>query len=92
MCRHTVQGVCMGDTVRTLQQLSQVLRAHRKQKGLTQKAAGEGVGLLPKTISALEQHANGSSLDSLFRLLSALNLELVVQERSVTRQANGPEW
>ena len=82
----------MGDVVRTPQQLSQVLRSHRKQIGVTQKVAGEGVGLLPKTISALEQHAEGSSLESLFRLLSALNLELVIQERAVTRQPDGPEW
>jgi HTH-type transcriptional regulator/antitoxin HipB len=82
----------MGDIVRTPQQLSQVLRFQRKQMGVTQKVAGESVGLLPKTISALEQRAEGSSLESLFRLLSALNLELVVQERTVTRQADGPEW
>jgi HTH-type transcriptional regulator/antitoxin HipB len=82
----------MGDIVRTPQQLSHVLRAHRKQKGFTQKVAGEGVGLLPKTISALEQHADGSSLDSLFRLLSALNLELVIQEIPASRGPEGPEW
>ena len=82
----------MGDIVRTPQQLSHVLRSCRKQNKLTQKVAGEGVGLLPKTISALEQHADGSSLDSLFRLLSALNLELVVQERSASRRSDGAEW
>jgi HTH-type transcriptional regulator/antitoxin HipB len=82
----------MGDVIRTSRQLSQVLRAHRKMKGITQKVAGEGVGLLPKTISALEQHSAGSTLESLFRLLSALNLELVIQERAVTRQSDGPEW
>jgi len=82
----------MSDIARTPQQLSQILRFHRKQMGITQKVAGGSVGLLPKTISALEQHAEGSSLESLFRLLSALNLELIVQQRAVTPQPDGPEW
>lgn len=82
----------MGDIVRTPQQLSQVLRAHRKRKKMTQRLAGEGVGLLPKTISALEQKPGGSSIESFFRLLSALDLELVVQQKAASRPAEGPEW
>jgi len=82
----------MGDIVRTPQQLSQVLRVHRKRKQLTQHLAGKDVGLLPKTISALELKPGGSSIESLFRLLSALDLELVVQEKAESRQADGPEW
>ena len=82
----------MGDIVRTPQQLSQVLRAHRKRKKMTQRLAGEGGGLLPKTLSALEQKPEGSSIESFFRLLSALGLELVVQEKAASRQPDGPEW
>ncbi|MEO5372219.1 MAG: hypothetical protein H7833_19290 [Magnetococcus sp. DMHC-1] len=82
----------MEDIVRLPRQLSQVLRAHRKRKHLTQYRAGQSVGLLPKTISALETRPEGSSIASLFRLLSALDLELVVQERHPSRQDDGPEW
>ena len=82
----------MRDVIRTPQQLSQVLRAHRKKKQLTQRFAGKDVGLLPKTISALELKPEGSSIESLFRLLSALDLELVVTEKGTSRPTNGPEW
>ncbi|GIK70920.1 MAG: hypothetical protein BroJett020_22150 [Bacteroidota bacterium] len=82
----------MGDIIRTPQQLAQVLRAHRKRVKLTQQLAGKNVGLLPKTISALEQKPEGSSIESLFRLLSALNLELVLQEKAISSHHDGTEW
>lgn len=82
----------MGDIIRTPQQLAQVLRAHRKREKLTQQLAGKNVGLLPKTISALEQKPEGSSIESLFRLLSALNLELVLQEKAISGHHDGTEW
>lgn len=82
----------MGDIVRTPQQLAQALRAHRKRRKLTQQLAGRNVGLLPKTISALEQRPEGSSIESLFRLLSALNLELAIQEKAISSRSDGPEW
>lgn len=82
----------MGDVVRTPRQLAQVLKAHRKQMRLTQREASEKVGLLPKTVSALELRPGASSLDSFFRLIAALNLELVVQERAASRPAGDAEW
>jgi len=82
----------MEDVVRTPQQLSQVLRAYRKKKGLTQQLAGKGVGLLPKTVSALELKPDGSSIESLFRLLSALELELVVRTKGSSRSSGGVDW
>lgn len=82
----------MGDVIRTPQQLSQMLRAHRKKKKLTQQLAGKDVGLLPKTVSALELKPEGSSIESLFRLLSALDLEMVVREKGTSRPSGGPEW
>lgn len=83
----------METVARTPQQLSQILRAQRKSRGMTQGSAGTGVGLLPKTISALETRPEGSSIESLFRMLSALNLELVIREKSPAgRDQAGSEW
>jgi HTH-type transcriptional regulator/antitoxin HipB len=79
--------------VRTPQQLAQTLRAQRARKQLTQVLAGKNVGLLPKTISALEQKPEKSSVESLFRLLSALGLELVIRDKpTVSQETSGPEW
>ena len=69
-------------TVHTPQQMAQVLQGQRKSKRLTQKTAGARVGLLPKTISALELSPERSNIESLFKLLSALELELVLQPKS----------
>jgi HTH-type transcriptional regulator/antitoxin HipB len=83
----------METVARTPQQLAQVLRAQRAKKQLTQALAGKHVGLLQKTVSALEQKPEKSSIESLFRLLSALGLELVIREKSAVEQVpSGPEW
>lgn len=66
----------------TPEQLAAVLRGQRLANGLTQKQAGSKVGLLPKTISALESDPGRSSVASLYKLLSALDLELVLKPKS----------
>ncbi len=67
-------------------QLAQALRCQRIAKRLTQQRAGAGVGLLPKTVSALETAPHRSTVKSLFKLLAALDLELVLR----TRGDDGP--
>ena len=80
-------------TVHTLQQLAQALRSQRSSKRLTQKVAGAPVGLLPKTVSALESSPERSSVESLFKLLSALELELVLRPKSSKLdQPTSSEW
>ncbi|GAB1483088.1 hypothetical protein MASR2M78_19040 [Treponema sp.] len=64
--------------ISTPSQLSHALRSVRKARDLTQEGTGKLVGLLPKTISALENHPGSATIDSLIKLLSALELELVL--------------
>ena len=71
----------MKQVIATATQLSHALRSARKAKGLSQAEAGQLVGLLPKTISALENHPGSASIDSLLKLLSALGLELVIDRK-----------
>ncbi len=77
-------------SIRTPGQLAMVLNGYRKKLKLTQKQAAENVGLFPKTISALENCPDRSSIASLFKLLSALGLELVLKPSSTER--TGGEW
>ncbi len=63
-------------------QLSNALRNVRKVRLLSQDGAGKLVGLLPKTISALENRPGSVSIDSLLKLLSALDLELVLAPKN----------
>jgi HTH-type transcriptional regulator / antitoxin HipB len=69
-------------TARTPQQLGEILRGFRRHKHLTQAQAGRAVGLLPKTVHALEQNTEHSSLASFYKLLSSLDLELLICEKA----------
>jgi HTH-type transcriptional regulator / antitoxin HipB len=78
---------------RTPEQLGAVLRARRRQLGLTQAVAGARVGLRPKTLSALEVNPAPSSIRTLFRALSALGLEIVLRPRQREGPPEtAPEW
>jgi HTH-type transcriptional regulator/antitoxin HipB len=69
--------------------LGQALRSERKKKGLSQKAVGHSVGMEQHTISKIEKGNPGTGLNTLFRLLSALDLELVVQPRKKPSGSDG---
>lgn len=74
-------------------QLGQILKARRNLLKLTQEKAGQTVGLLPKTISALEITPEGSTILSLFKLLSALDLEIVLRSRDfIAENTKKLEW
>ena len=80
----------MNYTVHTPKQLGQVLKGQRRSQKLTQKETAQIVGLLPKTISKLELTTETATIESLFKLLSALQLELVV--RSKSKESPSKEW
>ena len=68
--------------ISTPMQLAHMLRDVRKSQKLSQDAAGKLMGLIAKTISSLENHPEAASVDSLLKLLSALNLELIVARKN----------
>lgn len=80
----------MNYTAHTPKQLGQVLKGQRKSQKLTQKDAARTVGLLAKTVSKLELTTETATIESLFKLLSALQLELVV--RSKPQDSPTREW
>jgi len=61
-------------------QLAANLRRFRKKAGLTQGGLGSLVQMRQATISELEA-GSAAKLDTVFTILSALNLELVVRPR-----------
>jgi HTH-type transcriptional regulator/antitoxin HipB len=66
---------------RTPAQLGPILKSIRAQHGLTQRDAGAKVGLKQSTVSAIESSSAHASVDTLYKLLSALGLELVVRDK-----------
>lgn len=60
-------------------QLSQHLRSLRKAQGLTQAQLASRMGVLQSRISALEKDATKLTVEQLFRVLSALNVGVVLR-------------
>ena len=65
----------------TAYQLAQVLRGYRKALGLTQREAAARGGLLQKTVWTLETSPGKPTIESLYRLLGALEVELVLRAK-----------
>jgi len=79
--------------IQTPAQLGAALRSRRKDLKLSQKEAASQVGLLPKTISYLENSPTASSVESLFKLISALNMNLILSPKAAPgRQLKDSEW
>ncbi|RZU99074.1 helix-turn-helix domain-containing protein [Spiribacter vilamensis] len=72
----------MNELARTPRQLGNFIRRTRKSLGLTQAQLGEKAGLRQETISLIETGNPATRLDTILRVLAALDLELRVAKRS----------
>jgi len=82
-------------TVRTAQQMPILLKAFRKQSGLTQSAVAMRLGVSQQSLSSLERNAAKVSADRLLEVLSILGVELVLRnaDKSPTHESSdGPNW
>lgn len=82
----------MEQIAHTPKQLALILRGQRSLRQLTQAEAGARVRLLTKTVSKLENQPENSTIESLFKMLSALDLELVVRPKSDGTDRPELEW
>jgi len=69
--------------VRTPEQLGQVLKSCRQQRGLTQSDVGSRVGIQQSRISQIELHGAPATIETLYKLLSALGLALVLRDKTM---------
>lgn len=82
----------MPQTIRTPTQLGQLLQGRRKALSLSQTELGARAGISQKRQSALELAPDRITLDRLLRLLAALDLELVIQEKQSPEPNTAQEW
>lgn len=61
--------------------LGKVLRRYRKELGLSQSEAGKKFNLPQKTVSRIESGISAVQLGTLFKYMSALNLEIHLEPR-----------
>ena len=79
------QSISMPDS------LGKALRATRNEKKMTQTQIGKIVGVEQHTVSKLEAGRSGVTLGTLFRILAALELEIVVRPRQKV-DSGADEW
>lgn len=72
----------MEQIARTPKQIGAALRRRRRVLNLRQDDIGSRTNLRQATISALENGEAGTRLRTLIHVLTALDLELVIRERS----------
>lgn len=68
----------------SLQSLGHILRSARKRKGLTQKVVGTSVGIDQATLSTIERGESNLRIDTLFRLLAALEMDMAISPRDTS--------
>lgn len=84
--------------VHTAEQLPALLKAFRKQAGITQQEAAVRLGVTQQTISALERNAQKVSAERLLQLLSILGVSMALQAKAPPSAGEAvpvgevPEW
>jgi len=68
--------------ITTAIQLSNAIKDARKQQGLSLHKTASTVGMKQDTVSKFEMSCANAQINTLFRLLSSLNLELDIKPRS----------
>lgn len=77
--------------IHTPTDLAQFYRDQRKKQGLTQVAVADEVSVRQDTVSNFELKPENVRLDTLFRLLSALDMELHVVPKGQSPTSVGDE-
>ncbi|TVL29246.1 helix-turn-helix domain-containing protein [Shewanella xiamenensis] len=70
--------------VTTAKQLSNYLKDTRLSLKLSQSKVANKVGIRQDTVSSFEQNPDSTKLETLFKLLASLNLELEVKKRGAS--------
>lgn len=83
----------MDQRIISTQHLGEALRGARKKKRMTQRDTAKSVGLDQPSLSKIERGEASARIDTLFRLLAALDLELILQPRQrPLDESEGDRW
>lgn len=82
----------MEQLIHSLNALGTVIKRQRKAKNLTQKQAGLDFNIDQTTLSSVEHSAEGTRLITLFRILAALDLEMVIRSKDERDKITKEKW
>lgn len=72
--------------------LGSALKRQRKAKKLSQKEAGSDFNIVQDTVSSIELGAPGTRVETLFRMLAALDLEMVIRPKKINTTTHKEQW
>jgi HTH-type transcriptional regulator/antitoxin HipB len=75
--------MAMTQSIRSAGQLGVLIREERLRRGMTQQELADRSGTGQKTISRVETGHEGASLETIFRLLAVLGLEIRFSPRDI---------
>lgn len=77
--------------IRSPKEFALLVMSRRKKLKLSQLEIAKLVGLTQKTISGFENKPEGTQLETLFRILSALNLDVKISSKDDLEKKDS-EW
>jgi len=78
--------------IHTPKELALLIIKERKKRKLTQATVGKLIGLKQQTISQFERKPERTELNTLFLILSAINLDIRVLTKNKTEKTWTEEW
>ena len=78
--------------IRVPHQLGPLLRALRRDKGLTQADVAGQLGVTRQAISELENRPESASFERLMKLATVLGVEIALQPRGAPMPPDAPDW
>lgn len=76
------------EIIRSRRQFGQVLRKVRNKRDFTQDELSDKSGVVQDKVSKIENNNHNPTLDTIFRLLGALNYEIELRERPGSDEDN----
>lgn len=76
-------------------QLSSLIKNIRKQRGMTQAALGERLGISQRAVAQFEARPEKASFQRVLSVLSALDIDLLLKDRKQTttnQRVSGDVW
>lgn len=73
----------MEQLVYSPESLGKAIQRQRKLKNLNQSEAGAPLVLEQSTVSSIERGVAGTRIDTIFRILAALDLEMVIRSKNI---------
>ena len=73
--------------------LGMAIQRQRRAKKLNQEEAGKPFKIVQSTISTVEQGFPGTQISTLFRVLAALDLEMIIRSKESSKKAkDDKDW